>query len=37
MGKVEDSYKDLLGTTQTFELVKDGKSYFGDVVMNWVA
>ena len=35
MGKVE--YKDeLSGTIQTFELIKDGKSYFGDVVMHWL-
>ena len=33
-GKVEDDH-DLGDTIQTFELVKDGKSYFGDVVMDW--
>ena len=34
MGKVEND-SELSGTTQTFELVKDEKSYFGDVIMNW--
>ena len=33
-GKVEDRFI-LYGTTQIFELVKDGVSYFGDVVMRW--
>ena len=32
--KIEDVY-DINGTTQTFEIVKDGKSYFGDVTMIW--
>lgn len=32
--KIEDDY-DINGTTQTFEIVKDGKSYFGDVTMIW--
>lgn len=32
--KVEDMY-DLSGTTQTFELVKDGVSYFGNALMTW--
>ena len=31
-GVIEDS---LYGTTQTFEIVKDGNSYFGDVIMQW--
>ena len=35
LGKVEDRH-DLSGTTQTFELVKDGVSYFGDALMRWV-
>ncbi len=34
MGKVEYN-SELSGTIQTFEFIKDGKSYFGDVVMNW--
>jgi len=32
LGKVEN-WNDLSGTTQTFELVKDGVSYFGDVLI----
>ena len=35
LGKVEDIH-DLSGTTQTFEIVKDGVSYFGDAIMVWV-
>lgn len=34
MGKVEDRYE-VADTIQTFELVKGGKSYFGDVLMKW--
>ena len=32
--KIEEHH-DIAGTTQTFEIVKDGKSYFGDVTMIW--
>ena len=32
IGKVEDA-NELYGTTQKIELVKDGKSYFGDILM----
>ena len=35
IGKIENE-DDLFGTTQTFELVKDGVSYFGDALMRWV-
>ena len=35
IGKIENE-DDLYGTTQTFELVKDGVSYFGDVLMIWL-
>ena len=34
MGKVGYN-NELSGTIQTFELIKDGKSYFGDVLMDW--
>ena len=33
-GKIDDA-SDIHFTTQTFELVKDGKSYFGEVNMLW--
>ena len=32
--KVED-YHELYGTTQTFEIIKDGYSYFADLLMIW--
>ena len=32
IGKLEDA-NELYGTTQKIELVKDGKSYFGDILM----
>ena len=31
-----DSQYEISGTIQNFEIVKDGKSYFGDVLMTWV-
>ena len=34
IGEIEDR-NDLGGTTQKFELVKDGRSYFGDIVLEW--
>lgn len=35
IGKIEDSH-DLLRTIQSFEIVKDEKSYYGDVLLDWV-
>lgn len=33
--KIEEHH-DIARTTQTFEIVKDGKSYFGEAYMTWL-
>ena len=35
IGVVTDMYTELHETIQKFEIIKDGKSYFGDVAMIW--
>ena len=35
IGVVTDRYTELYETIQKFEIIKDGKSYFGDVAMIW--
>ena len=34
-GKIEGSYDELFNTKQVFEIVKDGESYFGEVLIHW--
>lgn len=35
IGKISDRHDDLLYTIQKFEIIKNGKSYYGDITMTW--